>query len=288
MAKMCSHCKTSPRQKHFNSKYCKPCASFLRRRPNGTLTPAQKRWIKGRIGQIPVTEMAKRLGTSVANIKRSMRGTPIWFHNGKYKNQPTLVRRVITYYEKNGKSATVKAFPGISVKSIIDRPTYYGVEMKPRQVRWQEKEIIMAAKMAGLVDGETQARIFNRPGANEGSIKSLWMKRFGISGGNIHGMSEWMAKQVLKPGYPVLKTRVWSPRKRSRSKRGPVRGLVLWCEMEPYLLQGTPRFIREGVRAMAQFQSWLFKSDDPKQEILRLCEITPESRNKQERVNGEI
>lgn len=220
---------------------------------------------------MPVKEMAGKLGTSVSNIKRSLRGVSIWFKNGKYKNNPQLVRQVLAHYSRHGKASTVKAFPSVNVKCIVDRPAYYGVKVKPRQIRWKESELILAAKMAGLVDGERQARIFNRPGANEGSIRSLWVKRFGHGGGNIHGMSEWMAKRICKPGYPLLKTRVWSKR-RGHARRGNTRGIVLWCDLDRNLLRGTPTFIRDGVKTMAQFQCWLFQSDNPRREILKILE----------------
>lgn len=267
----CNSCKKRPKQAHFNSKWCKPCALQRRKRPVGTLTAIDKAWVRAHIGKMPISEIAANLGVSVSNIKRSLSGVPIWFKNGKYKNNPKLVHEVFAYYSKHGMIATKKEFPNVNVRCIVDRPKYYGVNLRPRQIRWKEHEIILAARMAGLVDGKRQAKIFNRPGANEGSIKSLWMKRFGHGGGNIHGMSEWMAKQILKPGYPVLKTRVWSKRK-GQPERGPVRGLVLWCDMLPHLRRGTPSFIRNGVKTMAQFQRWLYQSKDPKCEILKILE----------------
>lgn len=269
---LCPGCKARPKQKHHNSKWCLPCAKERRKRPRSTLSAAQKRWVKERIGKMPVTEMAERLGTSVSNVKRAFRGKSLWFHNGKLKNNPKLVKQVLDYYSAHGWHATEKAFPNLRIKSIIHRADYFGFKLKPRQARWKEHEIILAARMAGLVDGKRQARIFNRPGANEGSIKSLWMKRFGHGGGNIHGMSEWMAKHLLKPGYPVLKTRVWSKRK-GQPDRGPVRGLVLWCDMDGYLKPDVPAFVRDGVQAMAEFQCWLFETRKPKRAILEILKL---------------
>lgn len=265
--KICPHCNKRPKQKHHNSKWCKRCALARRKQPVGSLTAKQKQYVKSKIGKSPVKEIASDLGVSVSNIKRSMRGVSIWFHNGKYKNRPALVRQVLAYYSKHGKSATVTAFPGVTVKCIVDRPLYYGVKVKPRQRRWTEAEIILAAKMAGLVEAKRQAKIFNRPRAHEGSIKSLWMKRFGHGGGNIHGMSEWMAKEILSPGYPVIKTRMWSPR---RQGSGLMRGLVLWCDIEKYLRRGLPKYIQDAVKSMAKFQCWLFETSDPRREILKL------------------
>lgn len=268
---LCPACKSRPKQKHQNSKWCLSCALERRKRPIGRLTGHQKAWVKSQIGKMPIKDMADHLETSVSNIRRSLPGFSIWFHNGKYKNNPKLVRQVLAHYSAHGMISTKKAFPNISVRSIVDRPAYYGVKVKPRLIRWKESEIVLAAKMAGLIDGKRQAKIFNRPGANEGSIKSLWMKRFGHGGGNIHGMSEWMARELLKPGYPVLKTRVWSKRK-GQPDCGPIRGLVLWCDMVTHLRRGTPPFVREGIKTLAQFQCWLFQSDNPKREILKILE----------------
>lgn len=268
--KLCRECLKRPMKKHFNAKYCAECASNLRRKPKSTLTEEQKEWVKVRIGKMPVSKMACELQTSVSNIKRAFRGTSLWFKNGKLKNNPELVREVLEYYSEHGKVETQKMFPHVRIKSILHREKYYGVEMKPRQTRWTEEQIVLAAKLAGLVDGKRQARIFNRPNANEGSIRSLWMKRFGYGGGNVHGLSEWMAREILEPGYPVVKTRVWSPRKGAKSKRGPVRGLVLWCDMKNYLRPGLPRFVEEAIFTLSDFQCWLFQTRDPKSEIIKL------------------
>lgn len=269
---ICPDCKKREKQKHHNSKWCSSCAVDRRDKPRSTCTAAQIREAKKLIGKMPAEDIAKEIGTSVSSLKRAFRGKSIWYKNSKYVNQPELVRRVVTCYEKHGRAETAKAFPGVNVRSIVERSSHYGIKMKQRQRRWTETEIILAAKMAGIVDGSTQATIFNRPGANEGSIKSLWAKRFRTAGGNIHGMSEWMAKEILKPGYPVLKTRVWSRRKGARNRSGLVRGLVLWSEMEPYLKKGVPKFIKDAVRVMAAFQRWLFDTDKPEIQIREMAE----------------
>lgn len=280
MIDLCERCERRPKKDHRNSKWCVACARDLKRKPKGTLTKSQIRYAKSCIGKMGVRDIAARMGVSPSNITRSCPGVSFWFKNGKLKNNPKLVRKVLAYYSKHGKPATAKAFPDISVKSIIDRPKYYGVKMKPRLKRWTNDEIVLAAKMAGLVEAKRQAKIFNRPGANEGSIRSLWMKRFGHGGGNIHGMSEWMAKHILMPGYPVTKTLMWSRRKNSKGDKS--RGLILWCDMQPYLLRGLPKYITDSVKTMAAFQCWLYGTDNPKAEILRLLSKKSEVPRKRE------
>lgn len=82
-------------------------------------------------------------------------------------------------------------------------------------------------------------------------------------------MSEWMAKEILKPGYPVVKTRMWSKRKKSKN-HGFERGLVLWCDMKPHLIRGTPKFVRDAIKTLSQFQCWLFESKNPRPKIIRM------------------
>lgn len=263
--RICPSCEKRPMQKHHNSKWCLRCALERRKRPLGRLTSKQRAFAIRHRADMPFLDICKKLKSSPSNVKRSCRGVRFCFKNGKLRNNPQLIRKVLDYYSANGWHLTVKAFPDVRIKSIIHRAEYYGQTLKPRQIRWKNSEIVLAARMAGLVEGKRQARIFNRPGANEGSIKSLWMKKFGHGGGNIHGMSEWMARRILRPGYPVLKTRMWSPRRGTKAEFQ--RGLVLWCEMEPFLLRGTPKFIRDGVKTMARFQYWLFETRDPAKKI---------------------
>lgn len=266
--KSCPSCKTRPIQKHFNSKWCLSCALDRRKRPKSTLTAEQKAFVREMRGKMSGREMAKELGVSWSNVMRFARDRRMSLATltgaRKYRINPALVRQVTKYYEKHGRTATEKAFPTVKIRSIVERYKNFS----PRQTRWTNEQIILAAKMAGLVDGKRQARIFNRPGANEGSIKSLWMKRFGQGGGNIHGMSEWMARELLKPGYPVLKTRMWSPRKGVESNFE--RGIVLWVDMERRVRPDIPKFIHDAITTLADFQRWLFKSKNPKPVILRM------------------
>jgi hypothetical protein len=263
----CDLCHRRPRAKHFNSKYCRPCRIERRRRPRSTLTTAQVRLAEGLIGKMPAPEIAQKLGTSVSNLKRAFRGKSIWFHNGKYKNQPALVRRVMAHYERHGMVATAKAFPQVRVRSIVERANYYGLTLRPRQVRWTPDQLAELARMAGIVSVPAQARYFNRPNANEGSIKSVWMKRFGLGGGSVHGMSEFAARHLVRKGTPCLKTAFWMTRRENQTFG---RKLYLWVDMERNLRREIPPYLRDAVVQMAKFQRWLFQSENPKREIRRM------------------
>lgn len=219
-------------------------------------------------GTMPATEMAERLDTSVSNIKRAFIGTGerLWFKNGKYKNQPELVLAVMEHYAKHGKISTVKAFPNVNVKCIVDRPEYYGLEKPKRQVRWTDREIHEAAKMAGLISPSGQAKYFNRPNAFNGSIKSLWVKKFKLAGGSINGMPYWTAKYLVDSSAQFLRAGG------STRKGAPVRfrWVCLWVDMEAALRPETPPFVREAIQTMADFQRWLWKTKNPKPQILKM------------------
>jgi hypothetical protein len=209
-----------------------------------------------------IKKLAKKVGTSDSNLNRWAKQNGVSINALKYPD--ATVHAVTAYYSNNGRVKTETRFPGICVRSIVER-----YPVKPRQIRWKESEIILAAKMAGLVAMERQARIFNRPNANIGSIRSLWVKKFRNSGGGIHGLSDHQARHLLKPGYPIIRTQFWVTRNRL-DRDEHARKLVLWCDMGPWLKRGTPKFIREAVKSMAQFQCWLFESSNPKRQILKL------------------
>jgi len=245
---ICGLCKKRPRKTHWCSKWCGPCSRELIKAPRSTLSPAQIAKAEKLIGKMPREEIASKLGVSLSNLKRAFRGRrPLWFQNGKFKNNPALVQSVLRYYEAHGRPKTEKKFPHIKVRSIIERANYYGFKLKPRQTRWTVDQIKLAVQMAAAgVPYEKQAKIFNRPNANAGSIRSFWVKRrAGASSGNyLHGMPKWIAREFLKPGFPTHKV-------------GHL-NLVYWCEMSPWLLPETPDFLRDAIEALADFQQWIF------------------------------
>lgn len=251
---------------HRNRKRCKPCAAYIRMRPQGTMTDEQKAKAIKLIGKIPREKIAEKFGVTVVNLKRSLRGHSLWFKNGKYKNNPDLVREVINYYFKHGKPATVKRFPKINVKCIVDRPEYYGIKRKFRQLRWTNKEIIEAAKMAGIVSPTAQAKYFNRPGANAGSIKSLWSKRFNLGCGNINGMNHWKAKHLVTKKAKYIKTFGLS----RKGERVKFIKIILWIDMEKNLKNGVPDWIANSIHELANFQRWMHGSENTKQKILQM------------------
>lgn len=268
--RLCGNCKKRPTKKHFNSKWCVRCANKFRKAPRSTLSKSDIRKVNSWIGKIPVKEIAERLDTSVSNVKRAFVGKSIWFHNGKYKNQPKLVEQVFRYYEKHGKVETAKKFPGVRVRSIVERPNYYGITFNSRQTRWTDDQLIELAKMAGVISLTAQAKWFNRPGANKGSIVSVWNKRFSFCSGSINGMARCQAKHFVSKRCPMIKTKFWRSRRQDRERDGRI--LYLWVDMEKHLLPECPDFVKQAIKTMAEFQRWMFSVKDVRGKILRMIE----------------
>jgi AraC-like DNA-binding protein len=263
MESKCSNCRIRPKQKHFNSKWCLPCALEFRKKPKSTLTQSELKKAKRLIGKMSREEIAEKLGTSLSNLKRAFRGTRLAYHNYCQAN-PSLVKKVNKYFETHTQEETAKHFK-LSRKQV-DHIVYRYRSAKRKQIQWSKEQIIEAAKMAGLVSYKSQAKYFNRPNAFEGSIHSLWIKKFKIGGQTIHGMPHWTAKYLV-----TNKAKYIRPFGNDRNNN-PIkfRRILLWVDMEKCLKKDVPDFLKEGVRTMAQFQRWLFKSQDPKKEILKI------------------
>lgn len=261
MSKKCFDCKIEI-SGHLNRKRCEECAAIRLRKPLGTMTEAQKKKAISMIGKYPITEIAKKLGVSVCNIKRSNPGISFWFHNGKHINNAERTKKIIEYYFKHGKPATVKKFPNIKVKSLVDRPEYYGIKRIRRQRQWTDKQKIELIKMAGLVSYKNQARYFKRPLANAGSIKSAFSKRvITVSGGQINGMINNHARHLVNNKCPRIKRIL---EQRPNTKKRNHQYVCLWVDMERYLKVECPVFAKEAISTLAEFQRKLFQAKDNK------------------------
>jgi AraC-like DNA-binding protein len=263
MENECPGCRIRLKQKHFNSKWCLPCALEFRKRPKSSMTREQIVKAKKMIGKMDRRDIAEKIGISLTSLKRAFRNTSFSFHNYCQVN-PQLVKKVNKYYETHTQEQTAKQF-NISRKQV-DYICYRYNTHKPKQIKWTNEQIKEAAKMAGLVSFKSQAKYFNRPNANEGSLKSLWVKKFKIGGQTIHGMPHWTAKYLV-----TQKAKYIRPFGNDRDNN-PVkfRRILLWVDMEKCLKKGVPPFLREGIQTMAEFQRWIFNSQDPKKEILKI------------------
>lgn len=207
------------------------------------------------------SELAEHVGCSRSNLIRWASRNGISLDSLSYK--PEVVERVLKYYAIHGKTKTQERFPDVSVRSIVERN--YG-RFPPRQVRWTNEQIIEAAKMSGLVSHKAQAKYFNRPGAHSGSIKSLWTKRFGLKAGSVNGMHHNQAKHFVN----IRARYIYTVGTGSTGKTTTGRRLCLWVTMAESLKPGVPPLIANAIRTMADFQRWLWQSNDPKPLILKM------------------
>jgi len=271
--KNCLECKKPISQKaHANRKRCRKCVEFFRRYPKTSLTQEQIHEAKKLIGKMSRGDIAHEMGCSVASLGRAFRGTRLAFFN-RYSINPKLVKQVCAYYEIHGRRKTQERFPEICIRSVVERYKQF----KPRQSRWTDSQIIEAAKMAGLVSFKHQAKYFNRPNARACSIKVLYVKRFHAAPKLFHGMPAFKAKYLVTKDCPFIRSNIGSfrgiddRRKQNSKPRSTHRiKLYLWCDMEKHLRPDLPPFIQESIRSLAQFQCWLFQSNDPKKQILKL------------------
>lgn len=275
---LCQKCETRPtKSKHFNSKYCEPCRIERLTRPKGTMTQDQISKAKKLVGKMDRNNIAKTVGVSVSNLKRSMPGVSFTFHN-KYKANPDLVKKVCAYYEKHGKIKTQDKFPNIKVRSVVERYK----DFNPRQTKLKDWQFIELAKMGGLISLRAQAKFLNRPRANAGSIKSFMYKRFHGGLVNLNGIHfnkakyfchiKWAPKDHgwSTPGglkCPHIVTKYW------RMNNTRIKGhaiLYLWVDIEKNLRGDAPQFMRDTVSACAKFQRWIWKCDNPRPKILKM------------------
>lgn len=257
----CPRCSRRPIQEHRNSKWCCECAAELRRRPAGKLTRAQAAMARRLAGTMFIKELAKAVGTSDSNLDRWAKQNGVNINALKYPED--LVKRVCEYYAKHGKVKTAKRFPNVRLRSIVEK---YATE--PRQVRWTAPQLIRIAQMAGLVSYEQQAAYFDRPRANAGSIKSVWMKRFGSAGGSINGLSRCVAKQYVTLACPFYDTGYWVTKRGKATER---RRIALWIDVAKHLRPNTPDHLALAIQTMASFQHWLH-GPNPRKRISQILE----------------
>lgn len=250
----CGQCGNAYVASHFNSKFCNEC-SWLRRKKNIGLPAFADAKVIEKVLKLAGTkigrEVADELGMSVASLKRITKTLGI--SAKKVTVTESQVAEVREYYLKHGRPATQARFPDIKVRTIIERYGWIKGEC-PRQRRWTDQELIELAKFAGIVSLEKQARFFNRPGANAGSVKAAWSKRFKTHPGFMHGLPIHKAKLFLDPGYPTIEV---------ENLHVDVGGkkMVLFCDAEKFIAKDCPGFVRDAVKAMAEFQRKLFGKD---------------------------
>lgn len=212
-------------------------------------------------GTMPRDEIAKKLDCSLANLKRSCPGTKFTFFN-RWANNPDFVKELCAYYEKHGRRPTERKYPHAKIRSIVEHYKFFS----PRQVRWKGAELVEAVKMAGLVSHNGQAKYFKRPRANEGSIKSLWYKKFKIDQPQyrMHGLTKNKAIWLCKSTVPFIETG-FGPQNCKFAYH-----IALWIDVEKHLKPGIPDSFKDGIYAMARFQRKLFGDKNTKSKIIKM------------------
>lgn len=257
--KNCLLCEVDISDSHPNRKMCEECSLLSRKKPKGTMTKTQIAQAKKMAGKAPREEIAKNLGVSLSNLKRSCPKVSFVYYY-KYKANPSMVKEVLKYYEKNGRKKTEEKYKdeNVKIRSIVEKYKNYS----PRQVRWKNSEILMAVKMAGLFDFNTQAKYFNRPNAHKGSLRSLWSKRLHGKPSDINGMHEYKALLFVKKTCPHVKTEVGAGKYN--------RKLYLYSDMKNHLRKSCPDFIRKAIIALAEFQEKLWQTKNVRKEVRKL------------------
>lgn len=257
MDKRCLSCNTKLINVHKNRKRCEPCAALLRKRPKHNLTEEQIKKLHKLKGTIYYEELAKRIGASRSSVTRYARDHGISLNALSYK--PDVIQNVCAYYEIHGKRKTQEKFPDVSVRSIVERYK----EFKPRQIKWKDNEIIELIKMAGLVSPKSQAKYFNRPNANEGSIKSVFITKIKCPPTYINGLTHRTAKTLVNS-----KCRYIKPLGLGRNKKSvEFRRMALWVDIEKSLKKDLPNYLVDAVQACAEFQRWIHGGGDVKKKI---------------------
>ena len=248
---------------HRTRKRCPTCAEKLRKRPLGKLSPEQISIVKTNCGLISSKEIAMMANTSVTNLKRWARDEKISLAYYNYSKE--VIKEVCAYYEKHGKRKTQEFFPEVSVESIVERYKIFA----PRCIKWKDGEIIQALKMSCFIPFDMQAKIFNRPRAFAGSITSLWKKRLQGKPTTIHGLLGNKAKLFASNKCPAIKLPILRV---INGDTRQARKIFLWVDLENHLKDDCPEFIKDAIRTMAEFQRWIFKSDNPRNEIERMLQ----------------
>lgn len=170
--------------------YCAACRAERRKRPPSGVTAEQAKQLASMLGQMPRREIQQRLGLSKSAITRWLREQG-WRVKQWNAYDAATVEAVCQAYAEGGRRLVRERFPGVKVRSIVERYCRkHGY--RPRQIRWTDEQLVEAVRMAGLVSHTAQARYFGRPNAYEGSIRHLWQIRFRLDPRLIHGIPAWL------------------------------------------------------------------------------------------------
>jgi len=214
-------------------------------------------FIEGSLECVKRSDIALAVGISETQLKRAAKysGWKFTFAKGftNQKYDAAIIGQVIDFYDKYGKRKTQKHFLNVNVRSIVEK---YGAGRNTRCHRWTNENILDLLRMAGVISKGSQAKYFNRPLANEGSIISVWQKVLKCRPICINGLPEYKAKYIVKESCPKINL-------------GYNRhNIYLWTDCSKHLRDDCSIAVEKAVAAMADFQSKLFK--DPRRDIEKI------------------
>lgn len=255
--RLCLRCAQAPRRTtHPNTRYCTACREALLHHPASRVTEAQAAQVRALRGTMVRHQLAAHVGISGPQLTRFLREQGLTSNNRDYPAE--VVAAVARAYEAapphQGRAVVAQQFPGVVLRSIVERRAHHRPHAQPRQVRWTGAQLCEAARMAGLVSPTAQARFFGRPNAFGGSIKALWVKRFQCASHDLNGLAAHTAWALCGPGTSVLLVRY--------QLTGGPRAMCLWLTLAQQLRPDVPAWIGEAVAVLAHFQAWLHGTTD--------------------------
>jgi hypothetical protein len=249
---VCVRCKSKPKfSDHFNARYCLSCKSILKVKIEPFLYEDTKQIIRKYAGKIERKKLAEKAGVSIATLKRFAIMENLDITTFRYT--PDEIRKVCDYYLIHGIVKTAQHFPHVKVRSIVER-YFRSLGIGTRQERWTPEQLYELAKMGGLISQNAQARYFKRPNAYAGSIKSVWSKVFKCKPANLNSCPHHIAKRIVEYKCPFY------------AKRGRSHVMfALWLDVQRNLKDDVSEDVKKLVNAMARFQKWLHKSENPQE-----------------------
>lgn len=245
--KKCLRCNTPIKGAHPNRKRCEPCAAMLRKSPAGKLTTKQERMVRRLAGTMFIKDLAKKVGTSDSNLDRWARDNKFDINALKYSDEEIAI--VCAYYAKHGKTKTQKKFPKVRVRSIVERH-YKTLNLPARCTPWTDEQLVQLARFGGIASFTEIANYFKRPRAFNGSIQSVWMKRFGHGCRYLNGAPYNWAHKLVTNDCPLYTSKF------CETRLGPQK-IYLWIDLEKHLLPEIPDHISSAIKSLAKFQRWL-------------------------------
>lgn len=247
----CRNCLKLFYPSHFNEKYCSECKPlrYKNRHMPLNLTESDIDFIEENAGLMPINDIADCLNVHRSTIKRAGNALGLSFAIKVYSEE--LVRELLEYYKTHTRAETQKKYPGVRVRSIVERTPlkeYY------KQVRFTDEQAFLILRMGGLVRKKVIAKYLDRPNAYEGSIKSFFVKR-GLTAKTINGLYKNKAHYIA-PGCPSIEVNFYNDCK-----------ICLYVDMAKHLRPRLDKPVIDAINTMAHFQTWLWGGGNVKAKI---------------------